>query len=71
MVLLVQERQNQSKHLVHNLEDLFSYLTVMRHSMEKPWVEYLSVYAKLEHGAVSMSLTDWRKECFLLYPSRF
>ena len=71
MGLLVLERQNQSKHLDHNLEDLFSYSTVMRLSMEKLWEESLLVYAKLEHGAVSMSLIDLRKECFLLYPSRF
>ena len=66
-----QERLNPSKPSELNWVDLSSCSTVMRHLTSMPWAGFLWDCARLAHGAVSMSLTDLKKECSQLCLSRF
>ena len=56
--------------LDHNLDDLCLCSIVMKLLMEMLWLEFLLVYARLEHGVVLMSLIDLKKECSVLYHSK-
>jgi hypothetical protein len=62
---------NPSKLWAHSLVILCLFLIVMKPLISMLWGESLSDFARLALGDVLMSLTDYKKECFLPARNKF